>query len=510
MRCHLAHIRAPSHAFTKEVLVSTPEMERVADPSPPTRPTGPRSWRPLILRLHFYAGILVAPFILIATISGGLYAVAPTIEQLVYRDYLHVDPTGPAVPVADQIRAAQAEQPDLTVAAVRPATDPGDTTRVMFTDPSLGESKRLAVFVDPSTATSVGESTVYGSSGALPLRTWISELHRHLHLGEPGRLYSELAASWLWVIALGGLYLWVERYRRNRDKARLLTFDPKSKGRNRSLNWHGVAGIWIAVGLVFLSATGLTWSTYAGENVTELRSALSWTTPAITEAIGSSEAATPDHSGHGGHSMDMAADASTTNSNVGRIDSVLDIAKANGIDGAVEASIPASDDAAFVVAETRQPWLMSNNSISIDGSTGTVVDTLYFSDWPLAAKLAAWGIQLHMGTLFGVANQLALLALAVALASVIVRGYMMWWKRRPTKATGLTAGRPPLRGGLRRISAISVAVLAVVAVAVGWFVPLLGLSLVAFLAVDVVLGSIRRARTRAANSAASQNESELA
>ncbi|OZF36916.1 peptidase [Rhodococcus sp. 14-2496-1d] len=485
-------------------------MERVADPSPPTRPTSPRSWRPLILRLHFYAGILVAPFILIATISGGLYAVAPTIEQLLYRDYLHVDPTGPAVPVADQIRAAQAEQPDLTVAAVRPATDPGDTTRVMFTDPSLGESKRLAVFVDPSTATSVGESTVYGSSGALPLRTWISELHRHLHLGEPGRLYSELAASWLWVIALGGLYLWVERYRRNRDKTRLLTFDRKSKGRNRSLNWHGVAGIWIAVGLVFLSATGLTWSTYAGENVTELRSALSWTTPAITETIGSSDAATPDHSGHGGHSMDMAADASTTNSNVGRIDSVLDIAKANGIDGAVEASIPASDDAAFVVAETRQPWLMSNNSISIDGSTGTVVDTLYFSDWPLAAKLAAWGIQLHMGTLFGVANQLALLALAVALASVIVRGYMMWWKRRPTKATGLTAGRPPLRGGLRRISPISVAVLAVVAVAVGWFVPLLGLSLVAFLAVDVVLGSIRRARTRAANSAASQHESELA
>ncbi len=490
--------------------MSTPELERVADPSPTTRPTSPRSWRPLILRLHFYAGILIAPFILIATISGGLYAVAPTIEQLMYRDYLHVDPTGPAVPVADQIRAAQAEQPDLTVAAVRPAADPGDTTRVMFTDPGLGESKRLAVFVDPSTATSVGELPVYGSSSALPVRTWISELHRHLHLGEPGRLYSELAASWLWVIALGGLYLWFERYRRNRGRAKLFTFDRKSKGRNRSLNWHGVAGIWIAVGLIFLSATGLTWSTYAGENVTDVRSALSWTTPAVTTTIGSSEAATTDHAGHGGHSMDMSADASTVDSNVGRIDSVLDIAKANGVDGALEASIPASDNVAFVVAETRQPWVMSNNSISIDGSTGTVIDTQYFSDWPLAAKLSAWGIQLHMGTLFGVANQLALLALAIALASVIIRGYMMWWKRRPTKAIGLTAGRPPLRGGIRRISPIAAVVLTVVAVGVGWFVPLLGLSLVAFLAVDVVLGSIRRTRTRSANSSASQHESELA
>ena len=139
-----------------------------------------------------------------------------------------------------------------------------------------------------------------------------------------------------------------------------------------------------------------------------------------------------------------------------------------------------------------------------------MIDTVFFSDWPLAAKLSAWGIQLHMGTLFGVANQLALLALAVALASIIVRGYMMWWKRRPTRATGLTAGRPPLRGGIRRISPMSVAVLTVVGAGVGWFVPLLGLSLVAFLAVDVVLGSIRRARTRTANSTASQHESELA
>lgn len=477
--------------------MSTPEKERVADPSPPTRPSGPRSWRPLILRLHFYAGILIAPFILIATVSGGLYAVAPTIEQLVYRDYLHVDSTGPAVPVAQQIRAAQAERPDLTVSAVRPAAEVGDTTRVLFTDPTLGESRRLAVFVDPATASPVGELAVYGSSSALPVRTWISELHRHLHLGEPGRIYSELAASWLWVIALGGLYLWIDRYRRNRDRATLLTFDRESKGRNRSLNWHGVAGIWIAVGLIFLSATGLTWSTYAGANVTDLRAALSWTTPAVATTIGSSDAATMgdhsgDHSGHGGHSMDMSADASATDSNVGRIDSVIDTAAANGIDGAVEASIPASDDVAFVVAETRQPWVMSNNSISIDGSTGAVIDTQYFADWPVAAKLAAWGIQLHMGTLFGVANQIALVGLSLALASVIVRGYMMWWKRRPTKSAGLTAGRPPLRGGLRRISPISAVLLATAAVAVGWFLPLLGLSLVAFLAVDFMVGYVRR------------------
>ena len=88
------------------------------------------------------------------------------------------------------------------------------------------------------------------------MRTWISQLHRHLHLGEPGRIYSELAASWLWVIALGGVYLWVQRYRttraRSADAARLWTLDRSSRGRNRILSWHGVVGIWIAAGLVFL------------------------------------------------------------------------------------------------------------------------------------------------------------------------------------------------------------------------------------------------------------------
>ena len=209
----------------------------------------------------------------------------PTLEQVIYRDQLHVDSTGPALPLADQVRAAQQVRPDLTVAAVRPASEPGETTRVLFSDPSLGESERTAVFIDPATAASTRESVAYGSSSALPVRTWISQLHRHLHLGEPGRIYSKLAASWLWIIALGGVVLWVQRYRtqraRNRQAARLLTPDHTARGRNRTLGWHGVTGMWIAVGLVFLSATGLTWSKYAGENIGELRTALSWTTPTL-------------------------------------------------------------------------------------------------------------------------------------------------------------------------------------------------------------------------------------
>lgn len=48
---------------------------------------------------------------------------------------------------------------------------------------------------------------MYGTSGVLPLRTFLDQLHSNLLLGKWGRFYSELAASWLgfnfkWAIQL--------------------------------------------------------------------------------------------------------------------------------------------------------------------------------------------------------------------------------------------------------------------------------------------------------------------
>lgn len=481
-------------------------IDRVAGP--------PSRYRALVRRLHFYAGLFVAPFLLVAAISGALYALSPTVEQWAYRDYLHVESRGATRPVAEQIRAAEQVRPDLTVTAVRPAGAPGETTRVLFDDPTLGSSERRAVFVDPVSAEPVGELTVYGSSGALPMRTWIDNLHRSLHLGEAGRLYSELAASWLWILALGGCYLWISGYRARKrsrtGRARLFTVDRTTRGRARTLNWHGAVGIWIAAGLVFLSATGLTWSAYAGENVTKLRAALSWTTPAVSTTLGPHRATPtpPAASGHTEHSAPHGSEAhaspapaASAVAPVDQVDTVLASARAVGIGGKVEVGIPSTSDTAFTVAQTRQPWVMSNNAVAVDGATGAVTDVSWFADWPVAAKLSAWGIQLHMGTLFGLLNQVVLVGLVGALVTVMVRGYLMWWRRRPA-AQGGRFGRPPPRGTLAALPPGPAVAVVVLAAAVGWFIPLLGVSLAAFVAVDVVVGLAQRRRTRTGASAA--------
>ncbi|MEV5839922.1 PepSY domain-containing protein [Nocardia sp. NPDC052112] len=475
---------------------SPPDAES-SDPTKETRIRSHNGRYPLAMRLHFYAGIFVAPFILIAAVTGALYAVSPTLESITSHDLLRVEPNGEMRPLSEQVTAAVATQPTLKLVAVAPAPEADDTTRVLFDDPALGESERRAVFVNPYTAQPVGSDVVYGSSGALPMRTWIDRLHRDLHLGEPGRIYSELAASWLWVVALAGLVLWIRRVRgrRNRTSAAwLLAPDGSQKGRARSMNWHGAVGVWIMPVILLLSATGMTWSTYAGENITELREQLSWTTPAVRTALPG--ATTQEHAGgehHGGG--DHAPAPVDIPTRIAQLDGVYAVARAHGITQGSEITVPAKSDVAFAVKERRMPGTYTVDAVAVDGATGTVTDQLAYADWPIMAKLTNWGIQFHMGLMFGLLNQLLLLVVMIGLIVVLVLGYLMWWQRRPTRRTSRFAiGRAPRRGALRQTSPWLAVPMVAAALVVGWFVPLVGLSLLAFLVVDVLVGLVTRQR----------------
>jgi uncharacterized iron-regulated membrane protein len=77
---------------------------------------------------------------------------------------------------------------------------------------------------------------------------------------------------------------------------------------------------------------------------------------------------------------------------------------------------------------------------------------------------------------------------------LIVWGYRMWWLR----GRGSAFGRPIPRGAWEQVPPQILLPLAVVVAVIGYFVPLLGLSLLAFLAVDIVLGGIAHRRGRAA------------
>jgi uncharacterized iron-regulated membrane protein len=127
-----------------------------------------------------------------------------------------------------------------------------------------------------------------------------------------------------------------------------------------------------------------------------------------------------------------------------------------------------------------------------------VTDRVDFADWPLPAQLSKLGIYAHMGILFGLPNQLLLAALALGLLTVLFWGYRMWWQRRPTR-TGRArpVGTAPARAAWQQLPTWAIVIGVPLVVALGYALPLFGLSLVGFLAIDLVIGALQGRRAAA-------------
>ena len=438
------------------------------------------AWVNLLRRLHFSIGLFVGPFIFIAALTGALYVATPQLESALWRDALTAETGGEPHSLAEQIAAARATAgAHSALYAVRPAPEKGETTRVMFRDPASGESESRAIFVDPQTLAVKGDMTVYGTSGALPLRMWIDELHRALLLGDAGRLYSELAASWMWVAACGGIALWWM----TRPGRRINNRQQKNRRLHVTLGWLLLAG------MLLFSATGLTWSQWAGGNVDKLRAALNWLTPQVNTRLDGGLAAADPHAEHrGGHAGMVMPSAGLT-----QYDEVLRLARRSGIAAEkVEIRPPKGAGYAWTVTEVDRRWPTRVDAVAIDAERMQVTDRTRFADFPLMAKLTRWGVDFHMGVLFGLPNQLLLIAFGLALCAMIAVGYRLWWLRRPPAAAG-----NPLQTLTRSWLALSAwgrAGTLAIAALLGLALPVMGVSLLAFLLVDVLRWRLNTAR----------------
>lgn len=446
----------------------------------------------LIRRLHFYIGLFVAPFIFIAALTGTAYVLTPQLENYLYRDALYVEPQGEAHSLAEQVSAARHYVGESArIYALRPAPTNHDTTRVQFVPDAPAVSGSRAIFIDPWTLAVKGDMAVYGTSGVLPLRSWLDRFHQGLLLGDVGRNYSELAASWLWVAALGGVVLW------RAGRPRRVLKRPRN-GAGLVRHWHQMLGLILLLGLLFFSVTGLTWSQWAGNNIDQLRTRLGWLTPQVNSQLRAEPRPAPadPHAGH--HTMPMSGmpmagmtmgghshgdDHRTVNAADGEWDRVLSVAREAGIGAAkVELRQPVSPAMAWTVTEIDRQWPTRVDAVSVSPVDHQIIDHVRFADFPLVAKLTRWGVDAHMGVLFGLPNQLILAAFGMGLCLMILMGYRLWWLRRPASAEGspvqtLISAWLPLTGTAR---------LLVIAISLGLGIalPVMGWSLLALVVVD--------------------------
>ena len=88
-------------------------------------------------RMHFWSGLITAPIVLFAAVTGLIYVLSPQIEEVLYRQLDTVVPSGGAKPLDAQIAAARKAVPDLPIRSVIVGSQPEQSTQVLF-----GERKR--------------------------------------------------------------------------------------------------------------------------------------------------------------------------------------------------------------------------------------------------------------------------------------------------------------------------------------------------------------------------------
>uniref|UniRef100_UPI001C121485 PepSY-associated TM helix domain-containing protein n=1 Tax=Vibrio cholerae TaxID=666 RepID=UPI001C121485 len=94
---------------------------------------------------HFYAGLFVAPFMVLLALTGIIYLFKPQLDPLMYGHLLNVPAAEHALSADEQLQRAQAAYPHAAISKYLP---PADATRsaqfVMRND-----AHEVTVFIDP-------------------------------------------------------------------------------------------------------------------------------------------------------------------------------------------------------------------------------------------------------------------------------------------------------------------------------------------------------------------------
>ncbi|WP_294325038.1 PepSY domain-containing protein [uncultured Sphingomonas sp.] len=445
----------------------------------------PRLYR-TIWRWHFYAGLIVAPFLLILSMTGTIYLFKDELNDALMPDLHIVAPVARPLPPSRMIAAAVAAVPgvptriDLPEAPTRPAK--------VWIDAASGEPRQ--VMVDPASGRVLG-SYVYTHT----LVGFADVMHGSLTFGPWGDAVVELAACWALMLIASGLFLWWPRGRRS--MAGVLWPRLRARGRVFWRDLHAVTGVWSVALIAFLLLTGLPWAVVQGPLVRGAFTAMGIgneaarfdrvsprSTPMATlggvpwsQETAPMTASDPAHAEHGGGGHHAEADDAA----VAGTDAIAAKAQTAGITGGYRLYLPSGPTGIYTVMVTpRHPE--GQRTLQYDRWSGRLLWENGWNRYGIGAKAVELGAQIHMGRYLGLPNQLLMLLPCIAIILLVVSGVTMWWRRRPR---GRLAAPPPVSGARLR-GAITLLAVA------GVFLPLFGASLLVLAVVDRIVATLRR------------------
>jgi uncharacterized iron-regulated membrane protein len=465
----------------------------------------PRLFR-AVWRWHFYAGLLVIPIVVILSLSGIVYLFKPQIDSVFYGHSRNVEPRGATLSYARQLAAVKAALPGATVTSVAPAPNARRSTQFGVTTKA---GKDWTVFVDPYTATVLGhrDNRRYLPTIALDVHGSLLASRFMDEKGTWGDRLIELAASWAVVLVVTGVYLWWPRGRR-RSLRRALT--PRWRARSRRVRWrdvHAVTGVAFSFVFLFFLVTGLAWSGVWGQKYKEIATKVgssyppgtfdgvpsrtvadvvkggkpAWAAGSLPVPPSAAGGGRPGHTGHNDHAQ--LRTIRWNPSHGAPLDAVVARAQQMGMAPGTIITFPADKTSSYAVSlypdndvEPNQNALNERFAF-VDQYTAKPVGDFRYGQFGVMAQATDLGIALHEGRQFGLVNQVLALLGTLALLLSCATAIVMWRKRRPQ---GIGA---PRRAPNRRLGAGVIAI----TFALGAFMPLLGISILALLVLDLVV-----------------------
>lgn len=426
----------------------------------------------LAWRWHFYAGLFVAPFMVMLALTGIVYLFKPQLDPLMYPSLLKV-PAGQHSLAADELlQRVQAAYPQGHIKQYLPPVDAGRSAQFVVQH----KGQELNVFIDPYHGDVLGEQDAKRN-----LQAVARAIHGELMIGTVGDRLVELAASWGIVLVVSGLYLW---WPRGKSSAGVLWPRLNARGRLFWRDLHGVLGFWGAAFLLLMLLSGMSWTGFWGRQYADLWNRFPvamWNdVPTSDQQAGELNSATRqtvpwalentpmpmsgDHAEHRGHAMATAAPAAPAIS----LQQVQDIARQRQVEPGYGITLPSSATGVFTIALFADDP-RNDATLHVDQYTGKVLADVRWQHYSNVARATELGVMLHEGKMFGRFNQLVVLVVCLMILLGAVSGIVMWWQRRPAGRLGV----PPLRHDLPRWKT---AMLVIALLAVTF--PLVGASLV--------------------------------
>lgn len=511
---------------------TAPPADREPDPRPRRRNDPGRTARGRFLRrvwrLHFYAGMIAGPVLLLLALTGVVILYTDPIQSVLHRDLFSVSERASTVDLDRQVAAAVASVgAGAEVVSVTPPQAADRSTRVdVLRD---GWDTARSVYIDPYTGTVLGSMKEGDDLVGLANR-----LHGFLnndavtvplpslaHLVDPtnhpsavvdiplGSLVIEIVTVWTLVLAISGIYLWWPR--RSEKGKRLFSVRWSKGGRVRWRDLHAVSGVGLAGILVAFVVSGMPWSDYWGE---DWRAVASTVTPSAEPEYTSSPVTIGELDRFGRQIVwsdrDRAVAASDPTSTEGPAtidwDAVARIGREEGMVPGYSIFPPATSSqggSALGAVTLVNHWpqrLDEQRTVFLDRFSGRTLGETTAADCGILAQATDFGVNMHMGTQYGVVTRVAATLGCLLVVASLVTSYAMWWRRRPTGTAGLprTSAR---RDTTRTRGSIGLVVIAALLAVV---YPSFGLSVVAILVLDAGRQYfVARRRSRAAGEVSS-------